>query len=94
MTDWTPETPDRPSGWPLVPEPVNAAVSIGAAIGFIALADASSDTERAIYGQWLTEREKELNILYPNQPEIVAEVLAMTIRARVLDLCPLDRSVK
>lgn len=51
-------------------------------------------TERVTYGQWLTEREKELNILYPNQPEIVAEVLAMTIRARVLDLCPLDRSVK
>ncbi len=34
----------------IVEQILNAAVSIGAAIGFIALADASSDTERAIYG--------------------------------------------
>ncbi len=34
----------------IVEQILNAAVSIGAAIGFIALADASSDTERAVYG--------------------------------------------
>lgn len=49
--------------------------------------------DRVIFGQWLAAREKELKILYPNKPEVVAEVMAMTIRARALDICPLDANI-
>lgn len=43
--------------------------------------------ERVSFGNWLGSREAMLNILYPDNPEIVQEVLAQAIRARVIDLC-------
>ena len=45
-------------------------------------------TSRLIFLKWLDEREKELEMLYPERGEIVQEVLAQTLRARVIDLCP------
>jgi uncharacterized repeat protein (TIGR01451 family) len=43
--------------------------------------------ERISYGNWLNKRRDFLNLLYPGRPEIVAEVLAESIRSHVLDLC-------
>ena len=43
--------------------------------------------ERIAFGRWLKERERFLNLLYPGRSDLVDEVMAQTVRARVLDLC-------
>ncbi len=43
--------------------------------------------ERVSFGNWLNARETLLQLMYPGRPEIVNEVIADTIRARVIDLC-------
>ena len=41
--------------------------------------------ERRAYGAWLEAREALLNRLYPDDPAVVQEVLAETVRERVTD---------
>ena len=43
--------------------------------------------ERVSFGNWLKAREAVLELLYPDHPEIVGEVIADAIRGRVLSLC-------
>ena len=43
--------------------------------------------ERIAFGELLTAREGFLNLVYPRQPRIVQEIMAETIRARVIELC-------
>lgn len=43
--------------------------------------------ERNIFQNWLTAREAELRLLYPENPEIAAELLTREIMAHVADLC-------
>ena len=43
--------------------------------------------ERQGFGEWLAAREALLNVLYPDQPAVVQEVLSQAIRARVLENC-------
>ena len=43
--------------------------------------------ERIAFGELLRTREGFLSLVYPGRPAIVQEVLAETIRTRVLDLC-------
>ena len=43
--------------------------------------------EKAAFGDWLRAREAFLGLLYPDDPATVNEVVALAIRARVLDLC-------
>ena len=43
--------------------------------------------ERVSFGNWLKAREAVLELLYPDHPEIVGEVITDAIRARVLSLC-------
>ena len=48
---------------------------------------AAIEAERAAFGSWLKAREAMLSLEYPDRPDIVGEVVAQTVRARVLDLC-------
>ena len=43
--------------------------------------------ERQFFGNWLSARETILNLLYPEDPRTVSEVLTEAIRNRVLDQC-------
>lgn len=43
--------------------------------------------ERNIFQNWLTAREAELHLLYPENPEIAAELLTRELMAHVADLC-------
>ena len=43
--------------------------------------------ERQAFGEWIATREALLNVLYPDQPAVVQEVLSQAIRARVLENC-------
>ena len=43
--------------------------------------------EKLAWDVWLKAREGFLNLLYPGQPWTVNEVIAQTIRERVMDLC-------
>jgi len=43
--------------------------------------------EYATYLAWLSAYEQSLNMVYPNNPEIVAEVMTNVIVERALDAC-------
>ena len=43
--------------------------------------------EYAAYLAWLPAYEQCLNMVYPENPEVVAEVMVNTIMNRVLDAC-------
>ena len=44
-------------------------------------------SDRLAFIQWLNKRELLLERFYPDQPETVAEVLALAVRARLISLC-------
>ena len=44
-------------------------------------------TFRTFLGQMLAKRQALLEVLYPNNPEIVAEVISNEIRNSVIDFC-------
>ena len=46
--------------------------------------------ERVAFGNWLKKDEIFLNWLYPGREDVVGELMAQTIRARVIDLCELE----
>ena len=43
--------------------------------------------ERAAFGNWLAAREALLEVLWPDRPEVVQEILSRTVRGRVLERC-------
>ena len=46
--------------------------------------------ERVTFGEWLNARKAMLELEYPNNPEIVQEIIARTIRERVMMICAQD----
>jgi hypothetical protein len=43
--------------------------------------------EYGAFTQWLQAREAELTVLYPDNPEVVAQIMVKHIMNRVNDLC-------